>query len=271
MSVAFPVLLGIDLDAEAIWTGRSAENASRPILLSHGTFAVREGLDPLLKLLAEHGVKASFFIPGTIVDRYPEAVQRIAAAGHDLGSHGYEHKPIPGLTAEEERAELHGGIEALERLTGVRPKAWRAPAWEWSARTLELLIEAGVTISANYHDALRPYRHKLNGEPTQVLELPVQWHLADAPYFSSGGSARVIRSAAEVETIWREDFDALYQMPGTMFHLTLHVQLIGHPGRLAMLDRLIRYMKGHPRVAFARVSEMSEAGLLRDAGSEEAR
>src|SRR3546814_8991340 len=72
MSDAFPVLLGIDLDAEAIWTGRSAENASRPVLLSHGTFAVREGLDPLLNLFAEHGVKASFFIPGVTVDRRSE-------------------------------------------------------------------------------------------------------------------------------------------------------------------------------------------------------
>src|SRR3546814_19296972 len=109
----------------------------------------------------------------------------------------------------------------------------------------------------------------VNGQPTLLLVLPVPGHLAEAPYFSSGGSARVIRSAGEVETIWREDFDALYQMPGTMFHLTLHVQLISHPGRLAMLDRLIRYMKGHPRVTFARVSEMSETGLLTAASTEE--
>ncbi len=268
MSDSFPVLLGICLDAETIWTGGVPENASRPVLLSQGAFAVREGLDPLLNLLAAHGVKASFFVPGAVADRYPEAVRRIAGAGHELGSHGYEHRPIPGLTAEEERAELHGGIEALERVVGVRPNAWRAPAWEWSERTLDLLVEAGVTVSTNFHDALRPYRHQANGRPTQVLELPVQWHLADAPYFSFGGrgSTRAIRSAGEVETIWREEFDALYRMPGTIFHLTLHVQLIGHPGRLAMLDRFLGHIEAQPCAVFARVSEMNETGLTANAG-----
>src|SRR3546814_12228197 len=119
-------------------------------------------MDPLLNLFAGHGVKASFVIPCVIVDRYPDAVRRIASAGHDLGSHGYEHRPIPGLTAEEERAELHGGIEALKRVIGVRPKAWSAPAWEWSERPLALPLDAGLTISAHFHDALCPYPHKLN-------------------------------------------------------------------------------------------------------------
>ena len=72
------------------------------------------------------------------------------------------------------------------RLTAAgasRRSPWRSPSWEWSDRTLDYLLEAGITISANYFDRVRPYRHVRDGKPLPLVELPVQWHLADAPYF----------------------------------------------------------------------------------------
>lgn len=258
MAEDFPVVLGICLDAEAIWLGRAPENARRPVLLSHGAFAINEGLAPLLDLLDAHRIKSTFFVPGITAERYPDAVLSIHRRGHELGSHGHGHLPIMTLTPEQERDELVRGIDALERIAGYRPQVWRSPSWEWSEHTLELLLEAGVTVSANFHDRARPYRHERAGKPLPLVELPVQWHLADAPYFMYGGQiGRVIRTPAEVQELWSDEFTGLYEWPGAFFHLTLHVQLIGHPGRLAMLDRFITFMKRFERTRFVRCGELA--------------
>lgn len=258
MNDVFPVVVGIDLDAEAIWIGKQPENANRPVLLSEGTFAIREGLEPLLALLNEHRVRATFYIPGLTADRYPDAVRKVAAAGHDIGSHGHGHKPAQTLSAEEEKKELVGGIESLARITGTRPRIWRSPSWEWSAHTLDLLLAEGVDVSTNFHDRVRPYRHMRDGNPVKLVELPVQWHLADAPFFMYGGQiGRQIHAAADVERIWMEEFDGLYDWPGAFFHLTLHVQLIGHPGRLAMLNRVLHRIRSRPRAKFFGTAELA--------------
>lgn len=258
MSEPFPVVFGICLDAEALWSGRAPENASRPVLLSNGTYAIHEGLKPLLKLLEDENITATFSIPGITADRYPDAVREIHRRGHEIGSHGHGHKPIPTLSADEEKSELVRGMESLAAITGAMPTIWRSPSWEWSARTLDLILAHGVTISTNFHDRSRPYRHMKDGRPTALVELPVQWHLADAPFFSYGGQiGRVIRPARDAETVWQDEFDGLSDWPGAFYHLTLHVQLIGHPGRLKMLARHIAHIKKNPRARFMTSGEIA--------------
>lgn len=258
MTQTYPVVIGIDFDAEASWIGKNPANASRPVLLSNGTFAVREGLVPLLDLLDHHRVHATFFVPGMTADRHPDAVRSIAARGHEVASHTYGHRAVAGLSREEERDQLVRGIEAVENVTGSRPVSWRSASWEWSDHTLDLLLDNGVTVSANFHDAIRPYRHMRDGVGLPLVELPVQWHLADAPFFLYGGDLqRRIRPAAEAEAVWMDEFEAGYDWPGTYFHLTLHVQLMGHPGRLRMLDRVLGRIRGHARARFLTCEQLA--------------
>jgi len=259
MSDVFPVVLGICLDAEALWTGKVEPGAHRPILMSHGAYAINEGLGPLLGVLSRHAARATFFVPGITAERYPDAVRQIADAGHEIGSHGYAHLPVSALDREAERSEILGGIDALEGLTGSRPTVWRSASWEWSAHSLDLALEAGVTVSTNFQDRSCPYRHTRDGAPLPLVELPVHWHLADAPYFLYGGlPGRVIRPAATARQVWMEEFEGLYEdRPGAFFHLTLHVQLIGHPGRLRMLDGLLSEMAARPRTRFMTSSELA--------------
>src|SRR6185436_17938915 len=124
-----------------------------------------------------------------------------------IASHGYSHRSPVNMPVAEEREELVRGIDALEHLIDYRPRTWRSPSWEWSRHTLDLLLEEGITVSTNFHDRARPYRHIRDGAPLRLVELPVQWHLADAPYFMHGGRMeRVVRTAAEVEDLWKEEF-----------------------------------------------------------------
>jgi peptidoglycan/xylan/chitin deacetylase (PgdA/CDA1 family) len=178
----FPVVIGTCLDAEAIWFNKIGENEHRPVMLSNGAYAIREGLDPLLDLFDRHGVRSTFFIPGVTADRYPDAVRQIGDRGHELASHTYSHMSAVGTTREAEKKDLVAGIDALEKITGERPATWRSASWEFTENTLDLLIEAGITVSANYHDTSRPYRHERDGKPLPIVELPVQWHLTTAPF-----------------------------------------------------------------------------------------
>jgi peptidoglycan/xylan/chitin deacetylase (PgdA/CDA1 family) len=96
-------------------------------------------------------------------------------------------------------------------------------------------------------------------EETNVIELPVQWVLDDAPYFlfRPSGPSRPIQPAEVAYQAWTEEFRGIYRYGG-LFNLTMHPQLIGRPGRLLMLQRLIDYIRGFPDVWFARGSDIAD-------------
>ncbi|MEQ9124397.1 MAG: polysaccharide deacetylase family protein, partial [Alphaproteobacteria bacterium] len=158
MPETFPVAIGVCLDAEAIWLNKFPEGEYRPILLSHGTYAIHEGLDPLLALFRRRGVAATFYVPGITADRWPDAARKVRDAGHEIASHTYGHRSAVGMARADERTDMLRGIEAVERAVGLRPKTWRSASWEFSENTIDLMLEAGVAVSANFQDRSRPYR-----------------------------------------------------------------------------------------------------------------
>src|ERR1039458_1703845 len=109
--------LSFDFDAEEVWIGEDAKNATKPGVLSQGTYGakvavpelltlleghgVREpfftfsqgtygakvAVPELLALLERHGVRATFFVPGRVAERYPARVEQIVAAGHAVAHH----------------------------------------------------------------------------------------------------------------------------------------------------------------------------------------
>jgi hypothetical protein len=105
-------------------------------------------------------------------------------------------------------------------------------------------------------DDLRPYRH----EPSGLVELPVQWILDDAAHFwfSSSDWTRKISTTAEVEAIWREEFEGIRELGGA-FVLTMHPQIIGRPSRLALLDRFAGWVTEHADVRVATCAEIAAA------------
>jgi hypothetical protein len=103
-------------------------------------------------------------------------------------------------------------------------------------------------------DDIRPYRHDGSG----LVELPVQWILDDAPHFWFSGAdwTRKIATTAEVEAIWREEFEGIRALGGS-FVLTMHPQIIGRPGRLAFLDRFMGWVLEHDDVRVATCADIA--------------
>ena len=242
-----------DLDAEAVWIGEDPKNAARPGVLSQGTYGPKVAVPLILDLLAAHGVRATFFIPGINVERHRPVVETIRAAGHELAVHGYTHTSPTSLTPSEEADELDRALELLRGL-GAQVTGYRSPSWDVSAVTLDLLEARGIRYASQFMDDLAPYRHP----GRRVLELPVQWILDDAPHFWFSGAdwSRTIRSVAEVEPIWSEEFDG-YRRLGGAYILTMHPQIIGRPSRLALLDRMLARAVEAPDVWVATCEELA--------------
>jgi peptidoglycan-N-acetylglucosamine deacetylase len=230
-----------DLDAEEVWIGEDPKNAERPGVLSQGTYGPKVAVPAILSLLARHGVRATFFVPGRVAERHPKQVEEIVAAGHELAHHGYTHRPVTALEPAEEEEEMLRGLEVLRSFSS-EVVGYRSPSWELTPHTLSLVSKHGLTYTSNLMDDIRPYRHEQFG----TVEVPISWVLDDAPHFWFDGAnwTRKIATNEEVWSIWKAEFDGIRSMSGS-FVLTVHPQIIGRPGRLPLLDRVVGYVCGH--------------------------
>jgi peptidoglycan-N-acetylglucosamine deacetylase len=241
-----------DVDAESLLLATDPANALRPGLLSQAIYGPRVGVPLLLEVLANHGVRGSFFIPGVNVELYPETLKAIVEAGHEIGLHGYTHTSPARLTRDQESEELDKAFRLLTGAGGL-VTGYRSPSWEVSPHTLDLLEAKGLTYSSQFMDDFRPYRHP----GRRLIELPVQWILDDWPHFAyNGEAARTIRSTVEVETIWKEEFAGIRAHGGT-FILTLHPEVSGRPARVALLDRMIEHVRRCDDVWIATCGEIA--------------
>ena len=243
------VALSFDLDTETLLLRRGVTS---PSALSAGQYGARAGLPRILDLLERYDIEATFFIPGVSARLYSQDVKRIADAGHELGIHGWIHEYTARLERAEELMLMERALDALEEISGRRPVGVRTGSWEYSHNTLELIEELGLLYDSSLMADDVPYELLSNGEPTGVVELPVEWILDDYPYFAMdrGSSVRPYAPPSSVYEVWTAEFDRAYE-EGGLFLLTMHPQIIGHRSRIAMLERLIDYMRARSGVWFA--------------------
>ncbi len=125
---------------------------------------VGDNIDRTLDLFARHDVRATFFILGWVAERFPGHVRRIAAAGHEIASHGFFHHRVTELSAEEFRRDLADTRALLEDLGGQRVRGYRAPSYSIGASNrwaLEVLEEEGY----DYSSSIYPIQHDHYGMP----------------------------------------------------------------------------------------------------------
>jgi len=118
----------------------------------------------LLELFEKRGAKATFFCLGWIAERMPDVIREVHDAGHEIGSHGYDHRVIPDLGAEGFRCDLQKTAGILEDICGVRPTAFRACTWSIGRKTpwaIDELVRSGITLDSS----IQPVRHPDYGVP----------------------------------------------------------------------------------------------------------
>jgi polysaccharide deacetylase family protein (PEP-CTERM system associated) len=168
---------------------------------------VEANTDAVLALFAESGAKGTFFTLGWVAHRFPALIRRIADAGHEVASHGWDHRRVFTLTPAEFRADLAQARAALEDASGQAVTGYRAPSFSIDARNPWAhaeLAEAGY----RYSSSVAPVRHDHYGwreapryafrplADAELVEVPVTVaEIAGRRLATGGGFFRMLPSA----------------------------------------------------------------------------
>ncbi|MEM1353510.1 MAG: polysaccharide deacetylase family protein [Planctomycetota bacterium] len=160
----------------------------------------------ILDLLAEHETRATFFVLGWVADRYPALINRIAEAGHELGSHSFWHYEVYRHTRQSFQADIAASIDAIEQAGGTKVLGFRAPSFslvpgcEWA---LDVLLDQGLVYDASIFPARRAHGGYPSGRWPDTLATPSGRTIHELPMslyefgpmrvpFSGGGYLRLM-------------------------------------------------------------------------------
>jgi peptidoglycan/xylan/chitin deacetylase (PgdA/CDA1 family) len=274
------VAVTFDMDAESVMLAVDRSWERRPSLMSHQRYGPVVGVPRLLEILEARSIRATFFVPGFTAERHPGAVRSVADAGHEIAHHGYLHEPLVGRSRNEERTYLERGLEALDRVAGVRPEGYRAPWWELGEHTLELLGENGFRYDSSLFQDDRPHLIGTGPGPSSssndrrgpggsspgddrmppLVELPVTWALDDwerYAFWPDVTGTGVIARPSEVLDAWWEELDAIVGVGGCAI-VTMHPFLSGRPARARALATLLDRVLEREDVWVATCGEIAE-------------
>jgi peptidoglycan/xylan/chitin deacetylase (PgdA/CDA1 family) len=233
------VLLSFDVDNETVQGLRDGVVSVGP--LSQGEYGHRVALPRVLRLLEREGVPATFFFPAWSLKLAPDQAAMVKASGmHEIAVHGWIHERNSELDGPTERRLLEQAVASVEEIAGARPVGYRAPSWNFSPNTLSIVRDMGFLYESSLMADDRPYELLANGEPTGIVELPVEWILDDAPLYNPRGNA--YSPPRDVMQVWIDEFDKAWE-ERTMFLLTMHPHISGHRSRIVALEGLIDHIQ----------------------------
>jgi peptidoglycan/xylan/chitin deacetylase (PgdA/CDA1 family) len=249
--------LTFDFDAISGWIAR---NMTSPSPISRGEFGPNVALPRILELLRKYDIPTSWYVPGHTLETYPDQCRQVFDAGHEIGHHGWTHRPPASLSREEEEAELLRANDSIKRLTGRAARGYRSPSWDLSPHSVDLLLKHGfVYDSSMMGNDYTPYRVRngdiitlekpaIFGPATRLIEMPISWSLDDYPHFEFIRTPDWIlpgnMNANQVLDNWISDFVYLRdKLDWGVITYTFHPFVIGRGHRMLVLEKLIQTLK----------------------------
>lgn len=254
----FSIADGDDRNEAIYEVEHQLEHTPDPCLDSHFEYGARAGWWRVMDLLEAHGVKATVSACGRAVERLPSLAQDAVARGHEVAAHGWRWESHAGMSEEVERQRIAWTVEAIGRATGARPVGWHTRSAS-STNTRRLLVEEGGFLydSDAYNDDL-PYTLTIAGRPHVVV--PYAFDTNDMQFQNTNR----FRGAADFADYVVEAFEQLYREGADspkMMSVGLHPRMIGRPGRIGALERILAVMRARERVWIARRDEIAQHWL----------
>jgi len=237
-----------DAHSESVLTDVGAdplENARNLNVESIFEYGSRVGFWEIMRILRERRVDATVCAVGMALERNPEAAAAIAESGFEVACHGQRWIDYQSVAEDVERADMLRNIEVITRLTGQRPLGWYTG--RPGPNTRRLVVETGGFLydSDAYNDDL-PYWVRVGGRPHLVV--PYSFDSNDSRLQRGGDFA----TGEDFFTYCRDAFDWLYRLGSEgrprMMTVGLHARIIGRPGRIGALVRLLDHMQRHEGV-----------------------
>lgn len=244
------IALSFDVDLESVWM--SSQRVS-PSFYSRGEYGARVGIVRILSLLEKYDLPASFFVPAINVHLHPDVLKSILSKGlHEIAFHSWAHEDTTNLSEDEERLMYQKGMESWLKFLGKNPVGVRTASWDFTHNTAKIFKEFNFLYDSSLMSDDRPFMLEINGQATDIVELPVEWINDDWTMFQIDWQENImsIKTGEDAYTIWASQFDQAYE-DGTMFSLTCHPQVIGHGYRIKAYEKLLKYILSKPNVWFA--------------------
>ena len=258
------VLLTIHVDGESLYN-RNPQNPS-PRRVSYGKYGPTRAVDRLLELTQRKGIPCSYFIPGQIAERYPEMVKKIDACGYEIGFHGFDHEEhmYTDRSTEEWIDVVNRAQDTFQRLIGKRAVGYVATSSDFQMDAPQIWHEQlGFSYSSSMRGDDRPYRTVIDGEETDFIEIPTKWEVDDYVamayhmYPAEPAGQDRISSYRLVEDNFMREFKGHYR-EGLCISYMNHPQVIGSPGKIQILDHLLKYITSKEDVWVATGTEIAD-------------
>ncbi len=216
-------------------------------------FGSRVGFWRIMRAFQDRGLPATVNLVGLAGALNPYALEAIAESGFDIHLHGWRWIDHHGLPIDLERQHIAWCVEQAMKITGVHPLGYYSGMPSVNTRRLVTEDPGFLYDSDSYSDEL-PYWNDDYGRP--LLILPYSLDTNDSRFSRREG----FQLAEEFERYLRDSFDQLYlegESAPKMLTIGLHARLLGRPGRIGALNRLLDYMMAHEKVWICRRAEIA--------------
>lgn len=254
------VLFAFDVDNETLFISPGAKDKIPISQFAFAEYGANVGMKRIVDILEREKVPATFFIPAMMLEIHPETISQVQRLeSYEVGVHGWIHEYNANLPSYEvEKSLIEKSLTLLTEKFGKAPVGYRAPSWNFSPFTLDVIKSLGFLYDSSLMARDDPYEiceQSAGGmlQPTGVLELPVNWILDDFPLLNSWPGGGYI-APRDVLQIYKDEFDRAY-VEGGMFSLTMHPHVIGRRSRILILEELINYIKTKEGVWFTTHAE----------------
>lgn len=215
-------------------------------------YGSRAGVWRLLRLFDRYKTPVTVFGVAMAMERNPHVVEAMLEAGHEIASHGWRWINYQDVPERVEREHMFRAIDIHKRLTGERPLGWYTGRTSPNTRAL-VAAEGGFLYDADDYSDDLPFWTEVGRRPHLIVPYTLE---ANDMRFSGTG----LNTGEQFYSYLKDAFDVLYaegEERPKMLSIGLHCRIVGRPGKMAGLERFIRYALGHQDVWFCRRIEIA--------------
>jgi len=244
-------LLCFDLDGSTIWLNKVRATPGGLTFLrgpSVGQYGPNRGADRIMRILDDFGLKATFFVPGTVMHENPAVVRRMIDAGHEVAHHGLDHELSYGDTVEAQMAIINESQRIFTNVIGHPAEGFRCTGSLLPETQRLLYTDANTLYTMFNNGAERPSFVTVDGTETNVVHLPcrqvddyIQMTFSVWPPIPTGLPR--IAPYDDVLANFIDEAEGVRRYGGCV-GTAFHPQVSGSPGKAKILERLIEHLVG---------------------------
>ncbi len=259
-----------DIDADSLIRDACRDDAELRLQpISMGRYGPTVAVPRILETYRRLDLTQTFFMPGWVMENYPDTVEAILKDGHEIGHHSWRHEDPMGHSDEQEAELFERALEVHVRMTGRKPRGYRAPVYSITPAMVDRLIEHEFLYDSSMMADDLPYRLKTT--KGEILEMPPHWGTDDWPpfaHFAEINYLMQVRGPSAGIGPFFEEFDVMYEFGGFWMPV-LHPFLTGRLARWHEMEKKLEGILAKGGVWFAPLEKIanhvqSNGGTLRE-------